>query len=79
MYLERRSNLKLLILLTDARREPLSSDAGILEYAQDNDNQQYKVLVVATKVRAAGSVAAGVAWTIPTPYGLSNACITNDP
>ncbi|CAM9401690.1 unnamed protein product [Ectocarpus sp. 12 AP-2014] len=50
MYLERRSNLKLLILLADSRREPLASDAGVLEYAEDKEDRLYKILLVATKV-----------------------------
>lgn len=50
MYLERRSNLKLLILLADSRREPLASDAGVLEYAEDKEDRLYKILMVATKV-----------------------------
>ena len=52
MYLERRSNLKLLILLADSRREPLASDAGVLEYAEDKEDRLYKILMVATKVRS---------------------------
>lgn len=50
MYLERRSNLKLLILLADSRREPLASDAGVLEYAENKEDRLYKILLVATKV-----------------------------
>ncbi|CAM9429054.1 unnamed protein product [Laminaria digitata] len=50
MYLARRSNLKLLVLLADSRREPLASDAGVLEYAEDRENRPYKILMVATKV-----------------------------
>lgn len=53
MYLERRSNLKLLILLADSRREPLSADAGVLEYAEDKEDRLYKILLVATKVSSA--------------------------
>lgn len=51
MYLARRANLKLLVLLVDSRREPLSADAGVLEYAEDREDRPYKILVVATKVR----------------------------
>lgn len=51
MYLERRSNLKLLVLLADSRREPLASDAGVLEYAEDKEDRLYQILMVATKVR----------------------------
>lgn len=50
MYLERRSNLKLLVLLADSRREPLAADAGVLEYAEDKEDRLYKILLVATKV-----------------------------
>ncbi|CAN0301682.1 unnamed protein product, partial [Hapterophycus canaliculatus] len=49
MYLERRSNLKLLILLADSRREPLASDAGVLEYAENKEDRLYQILLVATK------------------------------
>lgn len=51
MYLERRSNLKLLVLLADSRREPLAADAGVLQYAEDKEDRLYKILMVATKVR----------------------------
>lgn len=54
MYLARRSNLKLLVLLADSRREPLASDAGVLEYAEDRENRPYKILMVATKVKNRG-------------------------
>ena len=54
MYLARRSNLKLLVLLADSRREPLASDAGVLEYAEDRENRPYKILMVATKVEFVG-------------------------
>ncbi len=50
MYLERRSNLKLLVLLADSRREPLAADAGVLRYAEDKEDRLYKILLVATKV-----------------------------
>lgn len=50
MYLARRANLKLLILLADSRREPQASDAGVLEYAEDKEDRPYKILLVATKV-----------------------------
>lgn len=50
MYLTRRANLKLLVLLADARREPLDLDAEVLQFAQDRADRPYKLLVVATKV-----------------------------
>lgn len=50
LYLARRANLKLLVLLADSRREPLPSDAGVLEYAEDREDRPYKILMVATKV-----------------------------
>lgn len=56
MYLARRSNLKLLVLLADSRREPLASDAGVLEYAEDRENRPYKILMVATKVKIRGLI-----------------------
>ncbi|KAG5178122.1 P-loop containing nucleoside triphosphate hydrolase protein, partial [Tribonema minus] len=48
-YLERRAQLKLLILLVDARRDALDSDAEILDFAADM-GVGFRVLVVATKV-----------------------------
>ncbi|CAM9517368.1 unnamed protein product [Discosporangium mesarthrocarpum] len=48
-YLARRSNLKLLILLVDSRREPLESDLAIAEYVAQGGSR-FKLLVVSTKV-----------------------------
>lgn len=55
MYLTRRSNLKLLVLLTDARREPLELDAEIIQFVEARVDRPYKLLVVATKARSGSS------------------------
>ncbi|CAM9508600.1 unnamed protein product [Chrysoparadoxa australica] len=48
-YLNNRSNLRLLVLLVDSRREPLEMDESILAFAAGAE-VTFQVLVVATKV-----------------------------
>ena len=58
-YLKHRTQLKLLVLLVDSRRDALESDASILDFAADN-GVDYKVVVVATKIDKLSSAVADI-------------------
>jgi GTP-binding protein len=58
-YLKHRTQLKLLILLVDSRRDALDIDADILDFAADT-NAKFKVCVVATKVDKLSAMQAAV-------------------